>query len=210
MSTADRALPSLLERGVRLAHEQLRYGVAEDPTRTGMATTLTAVATDGHRFGLVHVGDSRGFLLRDRALQRLTRDHTWVQALLDEGRVTAEEARSHPHRSVVLRSLTADQVPRPDLQWVDVHEGDRILLCSDGLTDFVGQEDVARLLGEGDPQAAVEALVAAALAAGGRDNVTCVVADVVEGRRICADGTLCGAVRDPANVVDLAAVHQPA
>ena len=107
-----------------------------------MATTLTAILTDGRRFGLAHVGDSRAYLLRDGGLVPLTTDHTLVQALLDTGRITAEEAATSRMRHVVLQAIDAESAPTPDLIWLDLRAGDRLLLCSDGLTDLVTDTDI--------------------------------------------------------------------
>jgi protein phosphatase len=108
---------------------------------------------------------------------------------------------------VVLKSLNGEQAPDPDVFFLDLEEGDRLLLCSDGLSDLVAGERIARLLAEPDSDAAVAALVEAALAAGGRDNITVLVADVVDGPVICADGRLLGAMQNPYLVVDPAAVR---
>ena len=202
-------LDDLLAEAVDEAHRLLRQGVAERPDRAGMATTLTAVVADGDRFALAHIGDSRAYLLRDGRLARLTSDHTFVQALVTAGRLDPAEVAGHPYRSVVLKSLDADHRPAPDVEGVDLRCGDRLLLCSDGLTDFVPEEQVAELLLIDDSDEAADALVAAALEAGGRDNVTCLVADVVDGPRIRPDGALLGALRDPGLVVAAAAVHVP-
>ena len=207
--TAD--APDLLHRAVREAHHQLEIGVASDPSRAGMATTLVAVLARHGQVTLAHVGDSRAYRLREGRLTRLTTDHTFVQAMIDSGRLTPDEARSHPYRSVVLRSINAEEVPRPDVFRVDVSPGDRLLLCSDGLTDFVDEPTVAALLPRGHhPDDAAEALVDAALAAGGRDNVTCVVSDIDDGPRMSCDGRLLGAMSDPYLVVDAAAIHRTA
>ncbi len=104
-----------------------------------MATTLTAILTDGVRFGLAHVGDSRAYLLRDGGLVRLTTDHTLVQAMLDTGRITAEEAAASHMSHVVLQAIDAESHPTPDLIWLDLRAGDRLLLCSDGLSDLVAR-----------------------------------------------------------------------
>ena len=123
--------------GVRLAQEQIAAGVRRDPARTGMATTLTALATDGERFGLAHVGDSRGYVFRDGRLTRLTRDHTYVQRLVDEGNLPAEDVAVHPWRHVVLRSVNGTVDELGDVAPVSLAVGDRVLLASDGLTDLV-------------------------------------------------------------------------
>ncbi len=198
----------VLARAVRVTHEQLSTGTTLDPTRAGMGTTLTAVLTDGTSWGLVHVGDSRAYLLREGELSRLTRDHTFVQSLVDSGTLTPEEARHHPRRNVVLQVLDAGGAADPDLTLLDVRTGDRLLLCSDGLTDLVDDDQVRDCLGTGTPEEAADRLVSAALAAGGTDNVTCVVGDVVEAPRLVPDGVRLGAITDPRLVVDPSAVHE--
>jgi serine/threonine protein phosphatase PrpC len=204
--TSDDLL-QLLRDATGTAHEQLKLGVERDPSRAGMATTLTAVVTDGHRCALVHVGDSRAYLLRDGELRQLTSDHTFVQSLVNQGRLAPEQVSSHPHRSVVLKSLDAEQPPQPDLGFLDLEVGDRLLLCSDGLTDLVPDPVVAESLQASDREGAVSALVGAALEAGGRDNVTCLVADAEDGPRLHPGGKLLGAMGDPYLVVDAAAVR---
>jgi len=145
-----------------------------------MSTTLVAVLTDGAQIGLAHVGDSRAYLLGASGLQRLTRDHTWVQDLVDEGSITAEQAREHPYRSVVTRALDGKQHAEPDLAVVDAGPGDRLLVCSDGVSDYLDEDIIAAALAEGAVDTAAAALVARAIEAGTRDNVTAVVADVVD------------------------------
>jgi PPM family protein phosphatase len=199
----------MLERGVRLAQEQIALGVRRDPARTGMATTLTALATDGEQFGLAHVGDSRGYLFRDGSLTRITEDHTYVQHLVDEGTLAAEDVAVHPWRHVVLRSVNGTPTELGDITLVSLEVGDRVLLASDGLTDLVTEAQIESLVARHPDDAAVEALRDAALAAGGVDNVTCLLATVVAGPDALAEGTLVGAARDPRNVVDAAAVRMP-
>ena len=198
---------AVLREAVRLAQAQVRAGVSADPRREGMATTLTAVCTDGARFVLAHLGDSRAYVLRDGALTRVTRDHTYVQDLLDEGRLDEAGAAEHPWRNVVMRTVNGAEDTTPDLLALDLVPGDRILLASDGLTDLVDEPVIEQTLVTRSDDEAVGALVAAALGRGGRDNVTCVVATVIDGPAISADGTLLGAVRDPGNVIDIAAVR---
>nr|BFD85014.1 hypothetical protein StreXyl84_44150 [Streptomyces sp. Xyl84] len=145
-------------------------------------TTLTALLWTGSRLALVHVGDSRAYLLRGGGLFRVTQDHTVVQAMLDEGRLTPEEAVSHPQRALLLRALDGGGTPPvPDLRLHDPLPGDRYLLCSDGLSAVVPDDRIQALLARAaDPDAAVRSLVEAANTAGGPDNVSCVVADVAE------------------------------
>ena len=136
----------LLDSATRLAQQQISLGAGRDPGCAGMATTLTAVVTDGTRFALVHVGDSRGYLFRDGVLHRITSDHTFVQRLVDDGSLTAEAARTHPWRHVVLRSLDGSVHETGDLTELDLRVGDRVLLASDGLSDLVSDDRVARVL----------------------------------------------------------------
>lgn len=198
----------LLRDGAEAARANVQRGVQRDLTRLGMATTLTALVCDGTRVVLGHVGDSRAYLLRDGDLVQLSRDHTYVQRLVESGQLDAVAASQHPWRNVVLRSIDGDPLDEGiDLLPVRVAAGDRLLLCSDGLTDLVPDELVAVLLSTADPQSAAAVLVQAALAAGGKDNVTCVVLDVVDGPMVVGDGQLLGAVYDPANIVDPGAVR---
>jgi protein phosphatase len=198
---------STLAAGVRLAQDQVVAGVVRDPARAGMATTLTAVATDGVRFGLAHVGDSRGFLFREDRLTRVTRDHTYVQRLVDQGSLLEEEVPYHPWRNVILRSVNGTPTEQGDVTNLDLVAGDRVLLASDGLTDLVPEAQISAILARHEDDAAVQALLDAALAAGGLDNVTCLLATVVDGAAVVGDGELVGAARDPRNIVDAAAVR---
>ncbi len=200
---------SMLRSAIRLAQEQVALGVQRDPGREGMATTLTAVATDGTRFALAHVGDSRGYLLRDGSLTRVSRDHTWVQRLIDEGSLAEEEVPYHPWRNIVTRSVNGDVAEMGDVTDLRLVPGDRLLLASDGLTDLVPEPHIEKILTRYDDDAAAQSLVDAALVAGGRDNVTCLLATVIDGPDVAADGVLLGALRDPRNVVDAAAVRMP-
>lgn len=161
---------------------QLGGLVEAEPGLRGMGTTLTAVLRSGNRAGLVHVGDSRGYLLREGKLERITRDHTLVQSLIDAGRLSEHEAAAHPQRNVLTRVLDGTRPTEADLSIRELHVGDRILLCSDGLSGVVSSDTIgATLLAHDDPQSAVDELIDLALRAGGPDNITCVVADVEDG-----------------------------
>ncbi len=197
----------ILKLAVEEGHEQLVAGVAADPRRSGMATTLTAILTDGQHFALAHVGDSRAYLLRDGALLPLTRDHTLVQALVDTGRLTPAQAAASPYKNVVLQALDATDAPTPDLIRLDLMTGDRLLLCSDGVSDVLDPGTLAGILMIPRRSRATSALLEAALDAGSRDNVTAIVADVVDAPAIAGNGMVVGAARDLANVVDPACVH---
>lgn len=177
-----------LRRAVDAANVHLRDMVAGDSALEGMGTTLTALLSSGARLGLAHVGDSRAYLLRDGELSQITNDHTLVQALVDEGRISAEEADHHPQRSVILRVLDAGAVEL-DLSVREARAGDRYLICSDGLTDVVSEATIRDGLLLPDRQEAVDRLVDLALRGGGPDNISCIVADVVD-----ADAALDGPV----------------
>ena len=170
-----------LRDAVESASGYLQDMVEADNALDGMGTTLTAVLFAGQRLGLVHIGDSRCYLLRDGMLTQITHDHTLVQHLVDEGRITREEANTHPQRSMITRSLTGRGELELDLSIREVRLGDRYLLCSDGLSGPVSEETLAETLRTAaDPTAACEQLIELALRAGGPDNVSAIVADVVD------------------------------
>ncbi len=198
---------ALLRRGIGLAQAQVAEGVLRDPARSGMATTLTVLATDGARFALGHLGDSRGYVFRDDALTRVTRDDTVVQDLVDEGSLDEEDVPYHPWRNVVTRSVNGSPEEQGEITRLSLAPGDRVLLASDGLTDLVSERRIERVLAGRHDDAAAAALVDAALEAGGRDNITCLLATVIEGPPVSADGVLVGALRDPRNIVDAGAVR---
>ena len=173
-------LDVLRDRAVA-ANDHLRDMVSGDQALDGMGTTLTAFLFAGSRLGMLHIGDSRAYLLRDGVLTQITHDHTLVQALVDEGRISEEEASSHPQRSLITRALDGRGGIEPDLSVREVRPGDRYLLCTDGLTGPVGRlETLQEALELPDPQEACDRLVQLALRGGGPDNVTVIVADVVD------------------------------
>jgi protein phosphatase len=173
-------LPRELEAVVDDANSVIDFVISYDPGLAGMGTTLTAVALSNEGdYVVANVGDSRTYLLRDGRLHRLTRDDSFVQDLIDRGALSEDEARAHPRRSIVLDVLNGDQRPASRLRTVRARPGDRLLLCSDGVTDYLADVEVAALLEPGvDARVAARRIVAEALAAGSRDNVTAVVADV--------------------------------
>lgn len=176
----ERALHEELAAAVVDANSALGFVIESRPQLAGMSTTLTAVAlsNDGN-YLVANVGDSRTYLFRDGALRRLTRDQSLVQALIDGGALTEDEARSHPQRSVVLDALDGSDRPPPAIETIEAREGDRLLLCSDGVTDYVSDDDLAAALAGEDRAAVAAALARLALRRGSRDNVSAVVADVV-------------------------------
>jgi PPM family protein phosphatase len=171
--------PSLVD-AVRQANRDVLDKAATDPGLHGMGTTLTALVTRNQSVLLAHVGDSRAYILRDGKLEQLTEDHTVVEGLVQEGRLTREEAEIHPQRSILTRALGVDGEIEVDETSHQVRPGDRILLCSDGLTGMVSEQEMQRILTElEDPQRAAGALVDAANEAGGQDNITAVILDVL-------------------------------
>lgn len=169
---------NLLEDAVQGATQAVQ-DATRNPKEDG--TTLTAMLWTGSQLALVHIGDSRAYLLRDGSLFQITHDHTMVQSMIDEGRLTLEEATAHPQRALLLKALTgAAPAPAPDVRLHDAQPGDRYLLCSDGLSAVVPDSEIQETLTTiPAPEQAVRALIVAANNSGGPDNVSCVVADVV-------------------------------
>ncbi len=163
------------------AHDKIGDLVDENPALSGTSTTATVALFDGEQLAVGHVGDSRAYLLRDGALSQLTQDHTFVQTLIDDGQITEEEARSHPHRNLILKAVDGIHDLEPDLFPVELRVGDRLLFCSDGACGVLDPDRLGAILGEGNADYAAVELVRASLAAGSTDNVTCLVADLVEG-----------------------------
>ena len=166
---------------VTAAKQNLRGIVEADPAVGSMGTTLTAMLWSGDTAAICHIGDSRAYLLRGGDLYQITRDHTFVQALIDQGRIRPEEAATHPQRSLLLRALDGRTDADPDLSLLTAELGDRFLLCSDGLPVAVSDEAILDTLVEfGEPSQAVVELIELAIAGGGPDNITCIVADVID------------------------------
>lgn len=181
-----------LRQAVDSASAYLRDMVSADNALEGMGTTLTALLFAGHRLGLLHIGDSRAYLLRENELTQITHDHTLVQGLIDEGRLSPEEATTHPQRSWITRALDGRSSIDPDVSVREVRPGDRYLICSDGLSGPVSEETLAETLRSGSPQDACDRLVDLALRAGGPDNITAIVADIVEDAPLDAESPIVG------------------
>jgi protein phosphatase len=174
-------LMGTLRQSVAEANQRIAQAVKDKRELEGMGTTLTALRFRGGQVGLVHVGDSRAYLLRDGVLSQITHDDTYVQYLVDSGKLTPEEAKDHPRRSVILRALLGTEV-EPDVSIREARAGDRYMLCSDGLTDVVSEETIAETMQIQDTQECADRLVELALRGGGPDNVTVIVADVINAR----------------------------
>ncbi len=161
-----------LAKAVAAANNTLHVMSVEDPSREGMGTTLTALLWSGGTVAICHIGDSRAYLLRDGEFRQITRDHTLVQSLVDDGRLTLAQAATHPQRSLVMRALQSGTEAEPDLRTIPAKAGDRYMLCSDGLSDVVTEATLREtLMRDADRDQAVNQLI---------DNITCIVADVVD------------------------------
>ena len=168
-----------LARAVEDANREVIRASRDGRGREGMGTTMTAAMLEGERLVIAQVGDSRAYLLHQGKLQQLTRDHSLMADMIEAGQLTPEEARCHPQRSVITRALGSDTRLHPDIYEINVETGDRLLICSDGLSGMVRDADIERTLCRiQDPQRCAAQLVNEAIAAGGHDNVTVIVADV--------------------------------
>ena len=169
----------LVAGALHRASDKIGDLVDEEPALSGTSTTATVALFDGKRLAMGHVGDSRAYLYRDNQISQLTSDHTFVQSLIDEGRISEEDARTHPHRNLILKALDGVHDVDPDLFTVELAESDRILLCSDGASGSLDGRRLTDILSTGSPDFAAVELVRASLEAGSTDNVTCIVADVL-------------------------------
>ena len=168
-----------LTEATREGNAAIAEMVDENPELDGMGTTLTALLFDGPVVALAHVGDSRAYLYRNGVLHQISHDDTFVQSLVDDGRITADEAAHHPQRSLLLRALNGTEMD-PSITLRETSPGDRFLICSDGLSDVVAPEAIADALAGPDPDQVADTLIQLALVGGGPDNVTVIVADVVD------------------------------
>jgi serine/threonine protein phosphatase PrpC len=200
-----------LHDAVHDANERIAAAVRQSTGLEGMGTTLTALRFLGAQVGLVHVGDSRAYLLRGDLLSQITHDDTYVQYLVDSGKLTPDQAKEHPRKSVILRALLGTEV-EPDVSIREARAGDRYLLCTDGLSDVVSTDTILETLRIPNPQECADRLVELALRGGGPDNVTVIVADVVEtrvGDDVDDVPVIAGAVLDP-NAQDVPGDSTPA
>ena len=171
----------LLGAAVESANTSVISAAEQGIGKPGMGCTATAVIIDKNHMAVAHVGDSRAYVLRQGTLVRVTHDHSYVEELVDSGQITADEARTHPSRSIITRALGSDPDMYADHFSLEVGDGDRIILCSDGLSGMIGDGQIESLaVSSATPQQAADNLVAAALTAGGADNVTVVVIDVLD------------------------------
>lgn len=167
-----------LLHALQRTNERIYKKAQEDMTLRGMGTTVTAIQLDHQSANIAHVGDSRLYLMRAGKLQQLSRDHSWVQEQVDAGVISEEEARVHPLKNIITRSLGHDREVTVDLSKENFQAGDRFLICSDGLTNMVPDPVIAEVLRKLPPEPAVKELIRLALEAGGQDNVTAVVVEI--------------------------------
>ncbi|NYH52640.1 MULTISPECIES: Stp1/IreP family PP2C-type Ser/Thr phosphatase [Nocardiopsis] len=174
-------MAEVLQHAVEQANASLSRRIMEEPQLENMGTTLTAMLWAGPRVALIHIGDSRAYLLRGSRFEQITHDHTLVQTLVDEGKITEEEVATHPQRSLILRALDGKSPVDPDISISEAKVGDRYMLCSDGLSGVVSKKTIHETLAtEADPRSAAKRLIELAIRGGGPDNITAVVADVIE------------------------------
>jgi protein phosphatase len=204
---ADEVLNQLAE-AVITSGEYIADVVAGNRDLAGMGTTMTVVALREDRIAMAHVGDSRAYVYRDSELQQMTKDHTFVQTLVDSGEITLEEAAVHPRRNLMMRAIDGIHAVEVDLSVRETREGDRYLLCSDGLCGVIDATQIAECLSAEDLTQAVTLLIDAAMAAGAPDNITVVVADVVSDN-IEVDPVVIGSAADSTNQSRLPAVDFP-
>ena len=169
-----------LRAAIRAAHEAIRADAVRTPARRDMGATVVTAALLGDRAVIAHVGDCRAYRVHAGVARRLTADHTWVQEQVDAGRLTRDEASAHPYRNVVTRALSGDAFAEPDVGEWALEQGDVLLLCSDGVSDVVPDDELAQILSAADAAGGARALVDWALAAGGSDNLSAVVVRVLD------------------------------
>ena len=204
---ADEVLAHLSD-AVITAGEYIADVVSANRELAGMGTTMTAIVVRGERLAVAHVGDSRAYLLRDGEFQQITKDHTFVQTLVDAGEITKAEAAVHPRRNLMMRAIDGIHAVDVDLSVREAKVGDRLLLCSDGLCGVVAEEEIRIALSATDLTSAVTELIDSAIAAGTPDNVTVIVADVID-QALEVDPVVLGAAADSGNQERLPAVIFP-
>jgi protein phosphatase len=177
--------PEKLKEILREANKTIWEKAGSDTNLRGMGTTCTMLLFEGSTAHLAHVGDSRAYLFRDGQLKQITTDHTLVERMVTEGRLTADEAAHHPQRNIITNALGIDSDVDVDLFSLDLQNGDRVLICSDGLSSMIDDAEIQTLVADGaDPQTTAEQLVQAALDAGGEDNITVLLLEAAEGEGV--------------------------
>ena len=207
--TTGEDILEVLAGAIHQANDKIAELVDSDLSLEGMGTTVTGAIFDGSNLGLAHIGDSRAYLFRDGRLERLTHDHTWVQSLVDDGKISEAEAANHPHRSLLLKVLNGQPTNDPDLAIVSVMPGDRLMFCSDGVCGLIDDDVIEAALQLPDLNDAAERLISESLHQGGIDNITVIVADVVESEG-SDDVIVLGAASEHPNPADSVTRARPA
>ena len=188
--------------------KELKNAISKDTSRAGMGTTLTSAVIDGGSLKVSQVGDSRAYLVRDKKLVRLTKDQTYIQSLIDNNEVTEDEAKTHPQRSLLLQAIDGITESVPVISTHEIFQNDKIVLCSDGLTNVVSDEEILEIINKFDYVGAVSALIEKSLEHGGPDNITVIVADVYKGKSENKVIVL-GAAAEPRNRLKLPGLEFP-
>jgi protein phosphatase len=188
--------------------KELKNAISKDSSRAGMGTTLTTAVVQGDSLKISHVGDSRAYLIRNKKIIRLTKDQTYIQSLIDNNEITESDAQTHPQRSLLLQAIDGITESIPDITTTEIFENDKIVLCSDGLTNVVADEEILEIVNQFDYVGAVSALIEKALENGGPDNITVVVADLQK-EKYENKIIVLGAAAEPRNRIKLPGLEFP-
>jgi protein phosphatase len=188
--------------------KELKNAINKDSSRAGMGTTLTAAVIQENQLKVSHVGDSRAYLVRNKQISRITKDQTYIQSLIDNKEITESEAKNHPQRSLLLQAIDGITESMPVTTSTEILENDKILLCSDGLTNVVTDEEILEIVNQFDYVGAVSALIEKALENGGPDNITVIVADLQK-ERYENKIIVLGAAAEPRNRIKLPGLEFP-
>jgi protein phosphatase len=188
--------------------KELKNAINKDSSRAGMGTTLTAAVIQENLLKISHVGDSRAYLIRNKKILRITKDQTYIQSLLDNGEITESEAKTHPQRSLLLQAIDGITESIPVITSTEIFDNDKIVLCSDGLTNVVTDEEILEIVNQFDYVGAVSALIEKALENGGPDNITVVVADIQK-EKYENKVIVLGAAAEPRNRIKLPGLEFP-
>ena len=188
--------------------KELKNTISKDSTRSGMGTTLTTVVLHDNSLRVVHVGDSRAYLIRDKKIKAITKDQSYIQSLIDNNEITLEEAKTHPQRSLLLQAIDGLTEATAFIDSVEVIAGDKLVLCSDGLTNVVSDQEILQIVNQFEYVGAVSALIEKSLENGGPDNITVIVAEVVS-EKYENKIVVLGAAAEPRNRIKLPGLEFP-
>ena len=192
----------------KVISKELKNAINKDPSRSGMGTTLTTVVLHDNSLRVVHVGDSRAYLIRDKQIRAITKDQTYIQSLIDNNEITLEEAKTHPQRSLLLQAIDGLTEATAFIDSVEVIAGDKLVLCSDGLTNVVSDQEILQIVNQFEYVGAVSALIEKSLENGGPDNITVIVAEVVS-EKYENKIVVLGAAAEPRNRIKLPGLEFP-